>query len=213
MAWSSSNGGVLAELARDEVQPDGSQAYRVEDNLHAPPAALMDIVRRWISRDVVAAHPNASHLLLAELAVDEDEDVAQLGSTTKAPASSPRSLAYRFIASLLTVTVNDRHVWDARNEFIDSSGDWWPGDHEVNHFTDVFPEVRRDFVFVPAIGLGHEPASHFWAILRDQLPVAIVSIEGRVYRQDRHYDVAEEYVANGRRMLPLVASVLRDLLP
>ena len=141
------------------------------------------------------------------------EVVAQLSTVTKAPTSTPRALAYRFIATLLTTTLNDRHVWDARNEFIDSSGDdWWPGDPEVHGYTVGFPKVHEDFASTPEIGLWQEPNSHFWAIMRDQIPVAIVSIEGRVYRQDSRFDLANEYAANGRRMLPLVVSIIGDLL-
>jgi hypothetical protein len=141
------------------------------------------------------------------------EDVAQLARPRKAPKSTPRALAYRFIAALLNSTVNDRHVWDARNDFIDSSGDdWGPGDTEVHGFTDGFLEVREDFPTTPKIGLWQEPNSHFWAILRDQIPVAIVSIEGRVYSNGGRHDLAEAYAANGRRMLPLVANILGDLL-
>lgn len=145
--------------------------------------------------------------------IKQIEDVAQLNALTKAPSSTPRALAYRFIATLLTMAVNDRHHWDARNEFIDSSGDWWPGDPEINGFTDAFPEAQRDFAFTPEIGVWHEPESHFWAVLRDQIPVAVVSIEGRVYRQDRHFDLVDEYANHGRRMLSVVTSALGDLLP
>jgi hypothetical protein len=141
------------------------------------------------------------------------EHAAQLATTTKASKSAPRALAYRFIATLLTMTVNDRHVWDARNDFIDTSGDeWWPGDPEVHGFTDGFPGAREDFPSTPEIGLWQEPNSHFWALLRDEIPVALVSIEGRVYRKGVRLDLAHEYAANGRRMLPLVASILGDLL-
>lgn len=144
--------------------------------------------------------------------IKQIEDVAQLNTLAKAPPSTPRALAYRFIATLLTTTVNDRHSWDARNEFIDSSSDWWPGDPETNGFIDRFPEVHRDFSSTPELGLWHEPESHFWAVLCDQIPVAIVSIEGRVYRADRRHNLADEYAANGRRMLPLVTNILSDLL-
>lgn len=141
------------------------------------------------------------------------ERIAQLSTKKKAPASTPRALAYRFIATLLAATANDRHAWDARNDFIDSSGDdWCPGDPEVHGFTDGFPKVREDFASTPKIGLWEEPNSHFWAILRDEIPVAIVSIEGRVYGTESRYDLSDAYAANGRRMLPLVTSILGDLL-
>jgi hypothetical protein len=146
--------------------------------------------------------------------VQRIERAAQLETSSAGTKSAPRVLAYRFIAALLATTVNDRHVWDARNDFIDTSGDdWWPGDPEVHGFTDGFPGAREDFLSTPAIGLWHEPNSHFWAILRDEIPVAIVSIEGRVYLQNRHYDLADKHAANGGQIAQLVVDVVGDLLP
>lgn len=65
----------------------------------------------------------------------------------------------------------------------------------------------------PEIGLQRERESHLWALLLDQIPVAIVSIEGRVYRADRYYDLVIDHPANGRRMLSLVVNALHDVLP
>lgn len=164
----------------------------------------MELISTW-SDALSASSPHA--------VVKHIEDVANLGSPAKAPSSTPRALAYRFIAVLLSMTVNDRHSWDARNEFIDSSGDWWPGSPEVHGFLEGFPDVRRDLPSTPKLGLWHEPESHFWAVLRNKVPVAIVSTEGRVYRADRRYDLAAEYSSNERRMLPLITKILSDLLP
>jgi len=141
------------------------------------------------------------------------ESAAGLPIVPKAPPSTPRTLAYRFIATLLTMTVNDRNTWDARNEFIDSSGDGWPGEAELRGHLDSFPDTRRDFSSITALGLWHEPESHFWAVMKDQIPVAIVSLEGHVYRSDRRYSLTEEYTAMGRRMFPVVASILNGLQP
>jgi hypothetical protein len=117
-------------------------------------------------------------------------------TTTRANVATPtHALAYRFIADALAVAAHDQHDWDARNEFIDSSGDWYLGDPELNGYVDAFPRVRHDFSETPRIGLWHEPESHFWAILRDEMPVAIVSLEGRVYRADHTYDLAVEYAS------------------
>lgn len=141
------------------------------------------------------------------------EDAARLRLAKKAPASTPRALSFRFISAALSATINDRHVWDARNEFIDSSSSY-PGSAEVNGYLDAFPAVRDDLRTTPSIpGEWHEPESHYWAILRDQKPVAIVSIEGRVYCRDRRYDLARAYSEQNRQMLPLIITVLGDLLP
>jgi hypothetical protein len=180
----------------------GTMQVHQNDGLNGVPDMMM--IGTW--SDALSAR--SPHAVIKQI-----EDVAHLDVVVKAPSSTPRALAYRFIATLLTMTVNDRHSWDARNEFIDSSGDWWPGDAELHGFVEGFPEARRDFSSTPELGLWHEPESHFWAVLRDQVPVAIVSIEGRVYRAEHHYDLVDEYAANERRMLPLVASILSDLLP
>ncbi|MGV3733055.1 MAG: hypothetical protein ACO1N6_06610 [Microcella sp.] len=142
--------------------------------------------------------------------VKEIEQVADLKMPAKAPPSTPRTLAYRFIAATLNATVNDRHRWDARNEFIDSSDD---SPTVLNGYLDGFPEVRRSLPSTPQIGLWHEPESHYWAVLRDETPVAIVSIEGVVYRPDRKIDLTTEYRRLDARMQPVVASALADVLP
>lgn len=142
--------------------------------------------------------------------VKEIEQVAGLTIPAKAPASTPRALAYRFIAAALNATVNDRHRWDARNEFIDSSDD---NPTVLNGYLAGFPDVRRSLLATPQIGLWHEPESHYWALLRDESPIAIVSIEGVVYRPYSQIDLATEYRRHDSRMLPVVVSALADVLP
>ncbi len=154
--------------------------------------------------EVLAAHDAHQHLRLIETE-------AGLGHPGKPPKSTSRALAYRFISTVLNTAVNDRSTWDARNEFIDSSGDWWEDTPELNGYLTQFPNALADLADAPPLGLWHEPESHFWAILRDEVPVAIVSIEGRVYRADRRHDLAGEYAIGERRMLPLVTNILGDL--
>lgn len=133
--------------------------------------------------------------------------------SAKAPASSPRALAYRFIATALNLTVNDRHKWDARNNQHYLPYSMFSDSDEAEGYLAAFAAARLDAQTSPQIGLMHEPESHFWAILRDKEPVAIVSIEGRAYRADRAYDLSDEYEIHGRRMTPLVVSILGDVLP
>ncbi|MBA4248549.1 MAG: hypothetical protein C0444_09700 [Microbacterium sp.] len=142
--------------------------------------------------------------------VKEIEQVADLKMPAKAPASTPRTLAYRFIAATLNATLNDRYRWDARNEFFDSSED---NPTVLNGYLAGFPEVRRSLPATPQMGLWHEPESHYWALLRNDSPVAIVSIEGVVYRPDRQIDLTTEYRRHDSRMQPVVASALADVLP
>ena len=117
----------------------GTMQVHQTDGLNRVPDMMM--IGTWSD----ALRARSPHAVIKQI-----EDVAHLTVVARAPSSTPRALAYRFIATLLTMTVNDRHFWDARNEF---------------------------------------------------------------YRAERHYDLADEYAANERRMLPLVASILADLLP
>jgi len=127
------------------------------------------------------------------LVVDEIEAVAGLRPPVEVAPTTPRVLAYQFIAAALATTVNDECVWDARNEFIDSSADWGLGDPEdLNGYLANFPEALRDLESTPRIGLWHEPESHFWALLRDGEPFALVSIEGVVYLRERRRSLLDE---------------------
>lgn len=148
----------------------------------------------------------------AHRVVKQIEAAAQLSLSGTAPKSTKRTLAYRFIACVLNAALNDRHDWDARNESFDSSG-LYPGSRNLNNFLKDFPDVRGDLATTPRIGLLSEPESHFWGILRDSEPVAVVSIEGKVYRKDRRYDLGHAYEAGTRRMTTLVTTVIGDLLP
>ncbi len=124
--------------------------------------------------------------------VEEIEAVAGLRPPAEPSPSTPRMLAYRFIAAALAATVNDEHAWDARNEFIDSSGDSLFDDPELNRYLSRFPEAHRDLLSTPRIGLWHEPESHFWALLRGGEPVALVSIEGWLYAHGTRMELEEQ---------------------
>lgn len=129
-----------------------------------------------------------------------------------APPSTPRSLAYRFLATALTATVNDRASWVVENEIL---GDDGLGDGPVlGGFVEQFPEAQRALAVTrsEAWDMG-EPSRHFWAILREDNPVAIVSIEGVVYRPDHQIDLTTEYRRHDSRMLPVVTAALAELLP
>jgi hypothetical protein len=153
--------------------------------------------------DVIASENPHRHVKAIEVA-------AELGHPAKAPASTPRVLTYRLISTLLTLLTNDRHSWDARNEVIDSSGQ---GSEDQHGYLDKFPLVHPDLATTPSLNLWREPESHFWAVLRDGEPVAIASIEGRVYRQDGILDLAPAYAANGHSMTRLITQVFEGLLP
>lgn len=164
-------------------------------------SATSDFSVRW---DQVMSAPSP-HAVVKQI-----EAAAALRPPAHAPRSTRKTLAYRFIAAALNATFNDRHAWDARNEFIDTS-DWWPGDAELHGYLETFPQAINDMRSSPQIGLWHEPESHFWALLRDEEPVALVSIESKLYVRDRTIDLRTEH-STGKSMQSIVATVLAEFI-
>ncbi|MET4639586.1 hypothetical protein [Mycetocola sp. 2940] len=137
------------------------------------------------------------------------EEAAGLPLNGPRPASTHRTLAYRLIAKLLSMQLHDRHYWDARNEFLDSS-DW--DAEELRGYLDYFPMAAVAARSASRLGLHSEPQSHFWAILRDDTPIAVVSIEGVLYRKGRAFDLMDEYQAAGKSITGVVAKCFGDCL-
>lgn len=137
------------------------------------------------------------------------ELAAGLERPAETPASRPTTLTYRLIAALLNATVNDRHRWDVRNEFHDSSAD-----HDITLLghLDQFPSLREHLRSAPTLGLPHEPESHYWIVLRNDEPVAAISTEGRAYCRDRTIELLPTYERVKRSMLHLLTETFGDLL-
>jgi hypothetical protein len=162
-----------------------------------------------------SVHETIRNLLSADDPHSVIKDVERfLGNAPRkgAPPSTPRSLAYRFLATALTATVNDRASWEVRNEIL--------GDDEYGHgvfrgfYLSSFHNAELAATSVSTeFWDGGERLRHFWALLRDGTPVAIVSTEGIVYRQDRQIDLTTEYRRQDSRMMPVLVSALADLLP
>ncbi len=140
------------------------------------------------------------------------ESAARLPIVKKSAASTPKALAYRFIALALHIASTDRVRWDARNDFIDTA-DAWPGDPDTHGYLRLFPLATQDARSSKRVGIWHEPDSHYWAILRDDTPVALVSIDGYVYTAKARIDLDLEYRARGRKLLPVLVHAMGDLLP
>lgn len=141
------------------------------------------------------------------------ERAAGLPSVKKAAPSTQRVLAYRFVSQVLTITAGDRHAWDVRNEFDDNSGDWFDQVESLRGYLQRFPLAQADARVSAQVGLWGEPESHFWAILRDDTPLALVSIEGRLYVGNKKYDLMQEYKRAERKILPIVVNALGHVLP
>ncbi|MBC7308217.1 MAG: hypothetical protein H5T80_15100, partial [Dietzia sp.] len=64
----------------------------------------------------------------------------------KRPQTTDRSLTYRAITQALATAVNDRHIWDARSLYHDTSGDWDEGAERqawVSSFPTALAMTRR----------------------------------------------------------------------
>ena len=125
------------------------------------------------------------------------------------PATTDKALVYRFLAAALSMTLHSRHRWDVRNEYVDSS------EHEPTRagWLSAFPAAQHAVRTTPSLGIHGEPASHFWALLRGEEAIAIVSIEGRAYFPDGRVNaLMPAYVKHDRRIIPMTAHLLRDWL-
>lgn len=142
--------------------------------------------------------------------VKELEALTGWGSPVTAPPTTPRTIAYRFLATALSMLINDRWAWDARNEFVDSAG-YHSGD--PNGYTSTFPAAIQDLRSTPHLGIWGEPNSHFWALLCDNEPVVGISIEGRLYyTSGKTVDLMTAYDQHNRRVIPMTAALLKKWL-
>lgn len=157
----------------------------------------------WIDvgHSAVSIAERNPHALVKEL-----ESVARMGDVTTAPSSTPRSLVFRFASTVLTSLLNDRHSWDWRQSYLDSSGllfDVPP------RFIDRFPSASEE-----ARRVEFEPwdwrirQAHFWALLRDDEPIAMVSTEGRLHFRGRVHELYPQYVARRRNIHALASDML-----
>lgn len=126
-----------------------------------------------------------------------------------APATTKRTLTYRFFASVLAMTLNDHYPWDVRSEFFDTSG---YGDPRAGYLAG-FPVAVESTRTTPTLGIPGEPESHFWALRRGDETVAVVSIEGHAYFPGgTHTDLMAEYDKHNRRIIPMTVALLKNRL-
>lgn len=64
----------------------------------------------------------------------------------------------------------------------------------------------------PQFQFWHEPELYYWAVLRHETAVGIVSIERAVYRSDREVDLTNWYRCDDSRLLQVMDLELSDLL-
>ncbi|WP_309065544.1 TY-Chap2 family putative peptide chaperone [Microbacterium sp.] len=134
------------------------------------------------------------------------ESMAGLVPPARTPKATSRSLSYRLLATATTLFAHDRRGWDVRSEFVDTSGEEPFRAERIMRF----PSAVADLTTTPRLGIYGEPHSHFWALMRGEEPIAIVSMEGRLYpRQGAVVDLETAYAKSGRRMRRVVATLLK----
>lgn len=134
--------------------------------------------------------------------VDEIEMIVGLNPEEEWPPT-PRSRAYELLAETLMSQVNEIAIWDVRNEIDDSD----PFVDGLNGYIQQFPSiVDRPRSEQEALA-GHNAqlgsGYRYWAILRNQEPVLVVSAEGIAYTRHRSMQLSELTVdmAGGVRAL------------
>ena len=119
------------------------------------------------------------------------EEFQGLHRPNKSPATTPRALGYRVMASMLELTVGDR-------------ADWATGEY-VGGPLDSASLASRDRL---------QPWEDTrWALIRDGEPVARMDNFGWLEIQERTIDLHSRYRALDGRIYPLILEVLGDILP
>ncbi|WP_166789189.1 hypothetical protein [Cryobacterium sp. TmT2-59] len=141
-----------------------------------------------------------------------------LGIPKVVPVTTPRSLAYRVLASALATAINDRHEWYAVPAPMLHDED--PDDPGCEYFRDFPTTVRARAEYVAATLLEFEAGSRsvyffqpFWALLRDLEPVAIFDAAGVIHTAAGATELMPLYERTDRKLALTTAGVLGPYLP
>jgi hypothetical protein len=148
------------------------------------------------------------------LATDDIKDIVTevldrigLAWPKKRPVSTPKILAYRFIADFFAPAAFGRDQWRCINGCFDSSE---YGFGEVKDF-DLFPAAKEHMRDMPK--KLNNPAYNFWFIRKNDTPLLCLSENGMAWRRDgKTYDLAKLY-KHDHRIWNLIMKVAGDLLP
>ncbi|WP_349426551.1 hypothetical protein [Microbacterium sp. LWS13-1.2] len=159
-----------------------------------------EIVANWISV-LEAAGP---HEIVKDI-----EARAGWGSPSSSPSTTERAIGYRFFAAALAMLINDRRPWDVRSESLDSSEWGLSRAGLIGEFADVDSELAG----TPGLGIHGEPYSHYWALRRGAETVAVVSMEGYLYRPGvEPRALMDAYLKSDKRLLAMTTDLLRKWL-
>jgi len=122
--------------------------------------------------------------------VDEIEVIAGLNPEEEWPAT-PRSRAYELLAETLMSQVNEIAIWDVRNE-IDESDPFVDGQNGyIQQFPSIVDRPRSEQETLAEHNAQLGSGYRYWAILRNQEPVLVVSAEGIAYTRHRSMQLSE----------------------
>jgi hypothetical protein len=140
-----------------------------------------------------------------------------LGIPKSTPATTPRALAYRVIASALATAVDDRHEWYAMPAPMEHGEDF--ENPECQYFGSFPSTIQARKGYEQAISLQllagirvyfFQP---FWAILRDLEPVAIVDAAGVIHTDAGATALMPLYKRSDHRLAFTTTRVLGRFLP
>ena len=213
---------IAAELARrhphlrvHEYHPGGGMYDCLGLFVDGAPGAVIDLNRAGSLH--VHRPPKGAVATWADVAAGGTHAIVKALEMTAglhpAPMTTPRSLTYRVLAQLLAARVGDRHTWDARSVFYDSSGD----DADLglrDAWLDDFTSARAALPRLPRHGWAGEPESHLWALTRSEEPVLVVDVHGTAHtRTGRAVDLWGRYKATGRHLHRTVAGTVTAVIP
>lgn len=141
----------------------------------------------------------------------------ELKNPTPAPQTTPKVLAYRFIASVLNLMLTDTKRWDARCDYLDDSGIYFAEGNEYGHttleFLEKFPAAVEHAKTVKNVGMYGEPNSHYYGLIRGEEVQLLVSIEGIIFFKDgTSADLMKLYNKHNRKLTAMVVEVMEPWL-
>lgn len=121
-------------------------------------------------------------------------------------ATTPRSLANRVIAGVLSAKVNDRHTWTmGQLDMQDPTG----FDEYVDAFGSLEKTLQAVFTHLCVVGFDDTEAPGIWVLRRNGIPVAVFVEDGTMFQRGKNrLDIMAMYEKHGRNFDMTLAHVL-----
>lgn len=122
-------------------------------------------------------------------------------TSTTADQTTPRTLVYRSIASILAARINDRERWDAADAFAAGGFVEWP--ELLDEFEGCRLALQKDTIADPP------PSTRVWVLKRGRAIASVISDTGLFFHRNRApQDLMAAY--RNRRRLDDVTSLILD---